>query len=318
MSDSLDDLAGRLLDAQVAFAMRQLTDPAELAALVEEEVDAFLAESATLTLGEAMPRELIKQVARKYTMAFPVEGAIPELTGQVAARLYEHRVNDETAVADVVAQRRFDELTDTLAEMHVSHRAVRAALGSPRTVDVVVEVVQRALEEAAPFGRSGRVRGVMDAAVESVTRKVARFVLDANADEADVLIVDAAREFWRGRAEESVSGFRELVDASDVEDVVVLVFESWRTLRETEYFGTLLDAAVDEVFDYFGDTPLHELLAELGLDREDLVEEALRFGPPVISRIDGRGFLDLLLRRRLAPFYVSAEYHAALAATPGS
>ena len=49
------------------------------------------------------------------------------------------------------------------------------------------------------------------------------------------------------------------------------------------------------------------------MGREDLIEEGLRFGPPVLDLLDERGYLDTLLRRRLTPFYASEEFHAALA-----
>ena len=77
----------------------------------------------------------------------------------------------------------------------------------------------------------------------------------------------------------------------------------------------LLDEGIDHVFDKYGDTPLAELLAELGIGREDMIEEALRFGPSVLVTLDERGYLDTVVRRRLAPFYASDAFRAAVADT---
>ncbi|MGV7903950.1 hypothetical protein PJN93_29510, partial [Mycobacterium kansasii] len=99
--------------------------------------------------------------------------------------------------------------------------------------------------------------------------------------------------------ESAVAEYRGVLTDGDVEDVVVLIFEFWRTFRDTDYFRALLDEGIDHVFDKYGDTSLYELLAELGVGREDMIEEALRFGPPVIATLDERGVIEDLLRRRL-------------------
>ncbi|GAA3958202.1 hypothetical protein [Gordonia caeni] len=310
MDETTSDLAARLLEAQVAFGLRQLTDDAEFAELVEHEVTFFLTESGTIPLETVMPRELIKAVARKYTMQFPVEGAIPELVGQVAARLYRHEIHETTDLTEVMSTRRFDELASTAVELDVAQRAMGQVLASPTTADTVVEVVQHAVENRFGARTARRFAGT----VEKWTRRGTAFVLDSASEDSDELLLEAVREFWHGRADQTLNGFRDTVTEADVEDVVVLIFEFWRTFRQTEYFRTLLDSGVDEVFDTYGATPVADVLEDLGITEDDLHEEALRFGPPVIARLEAEGYLSGLLRRRFAPFYESPEYLAAVAA----
>ncbi|MBW0275473.1 hypothetical protein ATM97_11000 [Nocardia sp. MH4] len=327
------DLALRVLDAHVAFAKEQLLTPAGFLELVTEEVDGVLAECAVLTLAEAVTREQIKGVAHKYAVQIPVEGAIPELVGEIAARLYNHRAQDEIPVGDVVDNRRFDELVSAVADMEVSHRLVRLVLNSPVTVDACVEAVQRAVVTAVDDGKHAEGGGLAQSlrgalarlaepalpAIENgvgrITRTGARFVLRGNRDDADDMLLDAARETWRKHTGDSIGSFRELVSANDVEDAVVLTFEFWRTFRDTDYFHALLDEGIDHVFDKYGDTPLAELLAELGIGRADMIEEALRFGPSVLATLDERGYLAAVVRRRLAPFYASPAFRAAVTGT---
>lgn len=183
------DLAMRVLDAHVAFTKQQLREPAGFLEFVTEEIDGALDEAAELTLAEAVTREQIKAVAHKFAVQVPVEGAIPELVGEIATRLYNHRANDEIEV--------------------------------------------------------GRL-----------TRTGARFVLRGTSSDVDEVLLDSARETWRKHTGDAVGSFRDLVSATDVEDIVVLVFEFWRTFRDTDYFRALLDEGVDHVFDKYGDTPL--------------------------------------------------------------
>lgn len=300
-SDS-EDLAARLLDAHVEFERRRLIDPATFAAVAQEEIDAFLDVADQLPLEHAVSRDLIKAVAAKYAIAFPVEGAIPELVGRVASRLYGYSARDDIRLADVLERRRFDELAIGVAELGLSRRVVQQVLDSPAAEDACVEAVQRAVDSSRlPSGLAKAV----DSVIERIARRGARRILAANSVESDHLLLDAAREVWLAGSER---GVREVLSDSDVEDTVVLVFEFWRTFRETEYFRSLLDEGVDEVFDTYGETPLAELLDELGVRRADLMEEAVRFGPPVIERLDADGVVERALRRRLAPFYESAVF----------
>lgn len=308
MDETTGELATRLLEAQVAHGLRQLTDDAEFRELAEHEISFFMTESGTIPLETVMPRDLIKAVARKYTMQFPVEGAIPELVGQVAGRVYRHQVHETTDLAEVIPTRRFDELATTAAELHVARRAMDQVLTSPTTADTVVEVVQRAV--ANRFG--GRTARRLARTVDKWTRRGTAFVLDSAREDSDELLIEAMREFWQGRADQRVNGFRDTITEDDVDDVVVLIFEFWRTFRQTEYFRTLLDAGVDEVFDTYAATPVVDVLGDLGITQDDLLEEALRFGPPVIARLEAEGYLSGLLRRRFAPFYSSPEFLAAV------
>lgn len=304
MDETTGQLADRLLDAQVAFAMRQLTTDADFTALVDDELDFYRSDSGTLPLEVVMPRQLIKDVARKYTMSFPVEGAIPELVGQVAARLYRSDVHETTSLSDILGARRFEELSAIATELPVARHAVEQVLERPSTADTVVELVQRAVEHRV----GARLARRLARPVEKWTRRGTALVAESAREDSGELLADAVRDFWRGSSDEAIVGFRESVTEADVEDTVVLIFEFWRTFRQTDYFRSLLDAGIDEVFDTYGATPVADVVEDLGITEADLREEAHRFGPSVIKRLADEGFLEPLLRRRLAAFYTSPEF----------
>ncbi|WP_019201693.1 hypothetical protein [Tsukamurella sp. 1534] len=325
-----DDLASRLLDAQVEFAKRQLRDT-EYHSLVIDEVDHALAEASRITLAEAVTPDMIKAVAAKYAVQVPVEGAIPELVGEIAGRLYRHSVNDTTRLADVVDTRSFDDLLTAVMQMEATQRLIHVLGESPATADAVTSVLHAAASSAADdaaqavarnavtrtvFGAAAKALGpalpaIGERADEAARRGIGAVLRRATA-EGDDSLAETVRDVWRRNRQKSLAAYRDVVTDADIEDFVVLIFEFWRTFRDTDYFRALLDEGIDHVFDKYGDTSLYELLAELGVGREDMIEEALRFGPPVIATLDDRGTLDALLRRRIAPFFESAEYHAAV------
>ena len=329
-----DDLAARLLEAQVAYTKEQLLDPANFAALVTDEVEHVLSDASELTLDDAVTRQMIKDTAHKYAVSMPVEGAIPELAGEIAARLYRHPVQERARVTDIIDERRFDDIASSVAQLEVSRRIVRRILDSPVTVDACVEVIAHALDTAVADGRAhadgaglrSRIVGALarvvgpavpavEVGVEKLARSGATYVLHAAGTDPDEAILAAAREIWRANADGTVGGFRDFVTPDDVEDFVVVVVEFWKSFRDTDYFRALLDEGIDHFFDKYGDVPLTDLLADLGIGRADLIEEGLRFGPPVLTRLDEHGVVDDALRRRLAPFFDSPHFRAAVSDT---
>src|ERR1700761_2626273 len=72
------DLAQRLLEAHVAFHVRELRGPA-FAVLVEREIAAALADAGRLTLEQVVTRDRVKAVAGKYVARFDLPGAIPDV-----------------------------------------------------------------------------------------------------------------------------------------------------------------------------------------------------------------------------------------------
>jgi hypothetical protein len=89
-------------------------------------------------------------------------------------------------------------------------------------------------------------------------------------------------------------------------------YESWRELRETEFVRAIIDAGIDTFFDNYSQTTLFDLLGEVGIDEDIMIQQAMRFGPPVIRVLHERGMLEALFRRQLEGFYGSPEVAAIL------
>lgn len=326
----LEPVAARLLAAQVDFAMQQLRGE-NYHSLVVDEIEYALAEASQITLAEAVTPTMIKNTAGKYTVQVPVEGGIAELVSEVAARLYDLTATSDISLGEVIGGRRFGELSAMVAEMGATHRVLERILSSDAFADFCVTLVQHALTESVTQGGNSLARGRLgrilaglgarmpqgsaerlELRAEDLARRGAKFLLaHTHADEN--VLVEELNELWRRNLDRPLSSALSAISVDDVEDAVVPVYEFWRTFRETEYFRSLLDEGIDQVFEKYGDVSLYDLLADLGVGREDMLEEALRFGPPVIAMLDERGYLESVLRRRLLPFYLSDQFREALA-----
>lgn len=330
LEPQLEPVALRLLDAQVAFAMQQLRGE-NYHSLVLDEIEHALVEASEITLSDAVTPTMIKNVAAKYAVQVPVEGGIAELVSEVAVRIFQLTASSDTNFGDVIDARRFSELSAMVVEMGVTQRVLERILSSEAFAEFCVTLVQHSLAESVTQGgksltrgRLGRVFGGLGARMpqssverfelraEGLARRGARFLLAHTHADEDVL-AEAVNELWRRNLDSPLSSALTAISAADVEDAVVPIYEFWRTFRDTDYFRSLLDEGIDHVFEKYGEVSLYDLLLDLGVGREDMIEEALRFGPPVIALLDERGYLESVLRRRLIPFYTSDQFREALA-----
>jgi hypothetical protein len=328
MADGNRDKALRLLEAQIKFVQAQL-GPDRFAGLVEAEVDHALSAAGELALDGLVSRDQIKATARKYVTTMQIHGSIPELAGEIATRVYRHRAQDENRIGEVVDTEHIEALAAKLLELPL----VRERLPeSPLAISVVswwlyqialgVLVHNRELAVRVPgvsslLAAGGQIVGTvapgarldLDLQLRELAERGARFLLHRasapGGSRHESPLYDAVIDLWREQSDESMSSFRQYLSQEDLEDLLVIGYEFWLAFRGTAYLNSLVDEGIDFFFDKYGGFTLRALLAEFGIEREDLVEEALRFAPPVIQVLSENGMLAAFLRRRLEPFYLS-------------
>lgn len=330
-----DSKADLLLDALVAYWRDQLTG-ANLAALIDREVDKGLEAARELTLNQVVTRGQITATAYKYATQWRIAGSIPELVGEIAARLYTHTVHDSEPLRHLIDQRQFEEFAATLVGLPAFRRMVDRLYESPLTTSWASWFVYRVASELLADNRrlAERVPGVaalleaggqllgkvvpepgrrLDLRVREFSERLVRYIQargrlvsqNVEGTAAQEPLVDAALDLWAEHADDPVSSLGELVSPDDVEDFLVLVFEFWFTFRETDYFRQMLSEGVGYFFEKYGDATLAELLADIGVGRADMVEEATRFAPPILEVVLGNGMLENWIRRTHADFFAS-------------
>jgi hypothetical protein len=339
--DAPTDLAGRLLEAQVAFHVAELRGEG-FAALVEHEVDHALARAGELTLGQVIDRDTVKAVATKYVARFDLPGAIPETVGEIATRVRAHPGN-EVPVGDVVPRRHVVAMVGKVAELRAVREWIAVQITESPSVQAWLAGYLHSLTTGAvesnlrlakkvpgmSLGLSlggklaggavreadQRSREMAEQAAAAILQRSRERILTSMSDED----VEAAMlEIWDGAADRPV---RELLDGiadDDLVDFASIVYDGWLEVRDNAYLVALVDTGVDYIFDTYGATRLDALLREFGLDRSDLVEEAMRFAPDAISALDDAGVLAETLRRQFARFYESDEARVILAGRPAT
>ncbi|SHH64210.1 hypothetical protein SAMN05443575_4247 [Jatrophihabitans endophyticus] len=333
----MDDLARRLLAAHTRFQADRLRGD-DLAELVGREVDHALAVARRFTLDDVVDRDDVTDVAVKYVAAFRLPGAIPELAGDIAMRIRTHPAN-RARVGEVLPRRHVEAALDKFGEMHdVRARLADRLADNPGvrlwltdflhslTTDAVLanrRLAERIPGVAAALSMGDRVAGgavreadrLGRAAAERAAGGIIARWRDSLAGTAgpDDELVATLLDVWDDLAERTMADALGGVDDDDLVDLVVVAYDFWLEFRESPYLHSLVFTGVDYFFDTYGGYPLDALLAEFGLGRDDLVEEAMRFAPRAVRALDEAGELENLVRRQLAPFYESDEARALLA-----
>jgi hypothetical protein len=334
-ADIASERARRLLDAHVAFELAELQGP-RFAELVEREVDHALDVAARLTLGQVVRREDVVAVATKYVAQFALPGAIPEIVGDLAGRIRAHEANDVT-LGELVPRAHVSALITKIAAMRPVREWIAVQITESPAVQTWLADYLRSLTAGAVENNvrlAKKVPGVSlglslgnriaggavreadqrtremteQAAIAILTRSRANILAKTRDEDVEAALVD----LWDRAAPREIGDLLATVDDDDLVDVASILYDAWLDLRDHAYLLAMVETGIDHVFDRYGEMPLDELLAEFGLGRDDLVQEALRFAPPAIDALAAEGVLDDLLRRQFARFYDSEQAQAVL------
>lgn len=333
-------VAERLLDAHVAFMIAQLeNEPLRLN--IEEELDHALAAAEKITLNEAVTREMIKDTVKTYAVDLDLHGAIPELVGDIARAIYNHDIHDRTTLNDLVSDKQFTELFEQVMAMkELREKIIKQSIGNPLYGALVSDVLYNGikgyindnpltknsqvaagalklgktlLSKASPGLEQSMEEGIkkyISANIKASQRTTEKFIRARLEDDS---VKERAHDLWDEHKQKNVAVFREYISERDVEEGFVTGYEYWRRLRKTEYYWTIIATGIDAFFDKYGETTLRELLDEVGIHREMMVAEAMRYAPPVIAMLKKKGLLEPRIRRQLEKFYLSEECRDILA-----
>ena len=321
MADNKQEVANRLLDGLVEHLLAKLS-PAQLDGLIEQELDYALDVATRYTLNDWVSAEQIRITAQKYAAEMDISGAIPELVGDMVEQFYDHGIQSDRLIGDVVDEDVVMALLDKVLEIPLSRQSMAWLGRNPVLLALLAGGAQLGLKtllhQGLPPALHDQLRkrlparwlGSLEVRLQEWLLKRMEQLLsdpwlyrDENLDELRELVLVAWQEF----SQRPVAELRELISSEDIQELFVIGFEYWRDLRHTDYFIAMLDSGVNAFFDKYGDTTLMELLDELGVTRDLMLDDARRFLPPVMEKLRAEGLLEAWLRRHLEGYFERAE-----------
>ncbi|MGB2336549.1 MAG: hypothetical protein ACPH5V_04485 [Alcanivorax sp.] len=321
MASNKQEVANRLLDGLVDYLLARLS-PEQLDSLVVEELDYVLERAAGYSLNQWVQAEQVFATAQKYAVEMDISGAIPELVGDMVERFYDHAIQSERTVEDVVDEAVVMALLDKGLEIPLSRQGMAWLGRNPVLLALLAGGAQLGLKTLLHQGLPGPLRSQLSKRLPerwlaSLEARLQEWLLrrteqllsdpylyrDENLDELRELV----KVGWQDFSQRPVADLKELVSSEDIQELFVIVFEYWRDLRHTDYFNAMLEAGVQAFFDKYGDTSLTGLLDELGVTRELMLDDARRFLPPVMAKLQSEGLLEAWLRRHLEGYFRAEE-----------
>nr|WP_225443688.1 hypothetical protein [Lolliginicoccus lacisalsi] len=332
-----------LVEAFARYVTEQVTGD-RFVELVHQEVDHALDAAARLTLGDVMTAEQVTGVALKYASEWRIEGAIPELSGEIARRVHARTlVTDDAPISDVVDDEHFAGLAEKVTSLPAFRRLLEEIVGSPVTarwvsfllyrsaagklqrqhdavravpgLGLLLEVTERISSRIVPRAGHSLEIAIRELAERTAQRLISRQNVDGALTDNEPL-VEAILELWDEHSSDPVGSVIAAVNPDDIEDFLILGFEFWRDFRQTTHFRNIVSEGVEYFFEKYSPVTLAELLDEVGVSRDDMIEEALRFAPPILELTATNGMLTSIVERLFGPFAHSDEVQALLRERP--
>lgn len=332
MEHVLHPKAQALLDAQVAYIMQRL-NANDLAVTLQQEIDLILANAPLLTLNECVTSDMIKETVHGYAIELELGAGVFDIIGDIARTIHGHNVHQQTTLNDIVPDKHVEQILDKVLELtevreYVLHEAVinpvYAALasdvmyyglrdylvsqmGGKKSSQRMATVLSwsKSLVERVPADIEQLIelnlRQYIQKSIQSVLIESKSFLTHIDVQK----LRDNLLDIWEDIKQHPISTYQQLLSSLDVEEFFVLTYEFWRDFRQSDYFKVLIDAGIDAFFNRYGTTTLDVLLDEVGIKREMLIADALRFVPPVLGIMQQKSLLEPLIRQHLEPFYQS-------------
>ena len=328
----MNETARELLDAHVAFELRQWRGKA-LERHLAREVGHLWDWAGETPLAAVADAATVRGAARRLVLERSLGEDLAAEVGAIARHLVAHPVNRETTVADVIDRELFDRGADLVADLEdlrerLIRRALHGRLYRMLASDLLYHGIKgflfsdRALLQRIPgvssLLRKGagsvnkrlpgleaqierQVRAYLEGNLERTLRHSETFLLGTLTAERIHALAD---EVWAAAADRTLAA-DDVLDVDETEALTDFGLAVWERLRASDYVRTLVDAAIDDFYGRWGDRPLTEAAAIVGIGRDTLEREALALAPPVVDALRESGYLEALIRRRLEPCYAS-------------
>ena len=308
--------------------------------VIERDVDELLAAAAEVRLADVASPERGIEVVELVLASVPASEVATGLVQATADQVHDGPTSP-VVPADLVDRDQVAALVDAALTMRplVGHALDRltespqaGTLAARFVTRLVVDVLEanRSMTSKIPgvgsivsFGTNAATRmvGVADKQVQALlgdtagkgtAMAVRRLNSVVMATLEDPTLRDAVLEIWDTWGQEPFDGIGDVVERDDVRHLATVLQDIASTAGPTPPVHAFVAAWIHTVFELHGDTPVGDLLADLGLTRDDVLAVATTIVPPLVHAAAADGRLEATVRARLEPFFHSPRVAAIL------
>ncbi|OTG66716.1 hypothetical protein [Acinetobacter silvestris] len=327
-SSFAQEFAQALLLEQVRFTQQQLLSP-ENNTYIKQFVHQVYHHSNKIVLKDIIQLEQLQQVVQKYAFELNLGAEILEFIGVVAQKIHRYAIHSQTQLNDLLSDESFELWLFKILELEqVRHYIQQNLQDNPQIQQLSLQIANQILENNTPWldhlrkmnlkphGLSAKVLGFIQDQQQFIELKleqqlaqvfikqIGNIILLPNEELAEISL-----HLWSDIKHRTLKETFSQFQSIDFEEFFILVYETWKELRQTEYMQQLILSVVDGFYEYFGEYTLQELLHSVGLNEDDLLIEALRFMPYSLAALNEHGLLNDMIKSLIAPFYMNEQTH---------
>ena len=276
-----------------------------------------------ILLRHVIQLEQLQAVVQKYAFELNLGPDILEFIGVAAQKIHYYTVHNSTLFNELLSDENFElwlfkilelEQLKTYLQDHLEH--------NPQIQHISIQLANQILEQNTPWLKQLRQYTVKQ---DHLRSRVLRFIQEqqqniefkleqqlAAAIRTQLIhmiqlpnkdLADLANFVWSDLKQRPLKETFSQFQSIDFEEFFILVYETWKGLRQTDFMQHLILHVVTAFYEYFGDFSLQELLHSVGLNENDLRLEAYRFIPYCLKALDEHELLDSIIASLIAPFY---------------
>ena len=316
------ELAQALLLEQVRFTKQQLLQP-ENKNYIRNFISQSYRHADQILLKDFIQLEQLNAVVEKYAFELNLGADILEFIGFVAQKVHKFSVNSNTILHDLLSDESFELWLFKILELEQLKDYIQDNLQhNPQIQHVSLQLANQILESNTPWLNQLRQYNSKQSNIGSkvlsfiqdqqqnielkleqqlataIRKQVSQIILLPSEDLADI-----ATYIWDEVKQHSLKEMLSQVESIDFEEFFILVYETWKELRQTDFMQALILNVVAAFYEYFGEYSLQALLHSVGLNENDLFIEADRFIPYCLGALDTHNLLDDIIQSLIAPFY---------------
>lgn len=316
------ELAQALMLEQVSFIKQQLLNTKNNRYL-KNFIHHLYIQADQIQLQDVILLEQLQQVVQKYAFDLNLGAELLEFIGVIAQKIHHFAVNSQITLNELCTDQIFEDWVYKIFELEQVRSYFQDNLQhNPKAQLVSLQLANQILESNTPWldhlrkltikqnGLGAKVLSFVQDQQQHLELKLEQQLAQALLKQLGLIITLPSEELteiclhlWSDIKTKPIAETTSQVQAIDLEDFFILVYETWRILRQIPYMQNIIQSVVEAFYEYFGEFSLQALLLAVGIDEHDLYEEADRFVPHVLTALDQQQLLDDMITSLVDPFY---------------
>lgn len=320
------ELAQALMLGQVEFIKKQLLEYKN-SPYLKQFIQQVFTHADQIQLDAIIQLEQLHDVVSKYAFNLNLGPELLEFIGFVAQKIHQLIISNDSTINTLISDQSFETWLYKILELEQARHYIEQSIRqNPKAQLISLHLANQIVESNTPWlnqlrklnikqqGLSAKLMTLLQEQQHHVELKLEKqlaqiilkqlsYIITLPSDE----LAEISLDIW---SEVKTRTFKDAfyqIQSIDLEDFFILVYETWKELRQTPQMQSIILSVVSSFYDYFGEYSLQQLLLAVGINESDLHEEADRFVPFTMKALNDKGLLDPIILSLVEPYFNHAD-----------